>query len=220
LTSLTADAGAVRTFIDVVGSAAVVDLVEIRVPDDVADLRDDGAQVLTAFPSVVAFEVSWGSDLDVAFDALARLRDEAGRSLLVKIRCGGLDAGSFPPPGAVAHFLHEAVIRGLPVKATAALHHPYRHTDPNTGFTHHGFVNLLMASALAHAGAAIDEITGVLADADPASFRLDRGGLGWGDHLVGHDAVAAMRSGLFVGYGSCSFEDPVADLTTLGVLPL
>ena len=224
LDALSRDAGAVRTFRDTVSSAASVDLVEIRVPTDVAAdperLAIDAAQVLTAYQAMVFFELPWQIDPSLGMDTLAELRDEQGRALGVKIRCGGLDADLFPPPDAVARFVVAAAERALPLKATAGLHHPFRHTDAETGFHHHGFVNVLAATALAHEGEPLDTITAVLADEDPEHFRLDKAGLAWTGHRVGAADLDAMRGDLFTGYGSCSFDEPVEDLTEIGVLPV
>ena len=40
-----------------------------------------------------------------------------------------------------------AVSAGLPFKLTAGLHEAVRHTNAETGFTHHGFLNLVLAAA-------------------------------------------------------------------------
>ncbi len=222
--SFTPDAGAVRMFSDVVGDAASVELVEIRVPDEVANdsrrLAADAAEVLRSFNAVVFYEIPWQFDPADAFDTLAALREDTVRALGVKIRCGGLEAVLFPEPDDVARFILEAASRALPMKATAGLHHPFRHTDPETGFTQHGFVNVLAAAALASQGLDSETLIEVLADKDPASFSIDRSGVAWRGHKVGHTALDEMRSNLFVGYGSCSFDEPVADLTELGVLPV
>ena len=222
--SLAPDAGAVRTFAATVATAAKVDLVEIRVPTEVASdarrLAEDAADVLRAFDSFVFFEIPWQLDPGEAFDVLAVLRKDTSRALGVKIRCGGLEAALFPDAGEVARFIAAAVEKNLPMKATAGLHHPFHHTDAETGFIHHGFVNVLTAAALASQGSDVATLTAVLTDEDPAEFSIDRSGVAWRDHSVGSAALVEMRSNVLIGYGSCSFADPVEDLTALGVLPL
>lgn len=223
LDELTASAGAVRTFDDTAGNAASVDLVEVRVPGeatgDSAALAGSVRDTLRAFPAVVAFEIPWDGDVAGAFAALAAVRDDESRTLAAKIRCGGQTADSFPPPDAVARFLLQAEAHSLPVKATAGLHRPFRHTDEATGFTHHGFINLLVAAALAAAGAPIGTVTAILAETDPAAFEISPAGLSWRDHRVTAAAFDSLRPGGFVSYGSCSFQEPVEDLAVLGVLP-
>lgn len=221
---LTADAGAVRTFVDTAGSAASVELVESRVPDEVAAdparLISDAAQILRAYQAMPFFELPWRSAPHDAMGALAALREESGRNLGVKLRTGGLDADLFPSPEEAARFITAAATHMLPLKATAGLHHPYRHVDPESGFHRHGFVNLLAAAALAYAREPETTVASVLADEGPGHFALDKGGLSWLDHRVGATELEAMRSGLFVSYGSCSFDEPVEDLTALGILPI
>jgi hypothetical protein len=222
--ALTADAGAVRMFSDTAGGAASVELVEIRAPAEVAAdpdvLGNDAGAVLRAFHAMPIFELPWDQDPLPAMKALVEVRATSGRSLGVKLRCGGLDAALFPSPEAVARFISAAARQLLPLKATAGLHHPFRHVDLATGFHHHGFINVLAATALAHAAADESVVTAVLADEDPDHFTLDRTGLAWHEHSVGAAELDAMRAELFVSYGSCSFEEPVEDLTGLGVLPV
>ncbi|NIR39881.1 MAG: hypothetical protein GWN79_20480, partial [Actinobacteria bacterium] len=191
------------------------------IPGDVeGTLGADVDAVLTAFEALVVFEVPWQHDPEPVFDLLVEIRAERGRALAAKIRCGGLEPAAFPPPDAVARFIAAVRDRDLPFKATAGLHHPFRHTDSATGFVHHGFVNVLVASGLARTGADVDMLTAVLEETDPAAFEVDSSGLGWSGHRVDHVAAESMRSGLFLGYGSCSFTEPVEDLTRLGVLPV
>jgi hypothetical protein len=222
--SLTADAGSVRMFSDTVGSAASIELVEIRVPLEVAEeprlLTADATDVLRAFDAVVLFEIPWDIEPGAAFDAIAGVREDVSRTVGVKIRCGGLEASLFPDPSAVARFIAAAAARDLPIKATAGLHHPFRHIAPDTGFSHHGFVNILTAAALASAGEGVATLVKVLSDEDPGSFSIGRGGVTWREHTVGAEALAGTRSKLFLGYGSCSFDEPVRDLAELGALPV
>ena len=64
-----------------------------------------------------------------------------------KFRTGGLAAELFPTPVELAAVICACRDRDLPFKLTAGLHHALRHTDPETGFTHHGFLNVLAAAA-------------------------------------------------------------------------
>jgi hypothetical protein len=43
--------------------------------------------------------------------------------------------------------------RKLPFRLAAGLRHALRHTDPETGFTHHGFLNVLVAAISRRDGA-------------------------------------------------------------------
>jgi hypothetical protein len=138
-----------------------------------------------------------------------------------KIRCGGLTAAAFPPVEAVAAFIADCRDAGVRFKATAGLHHPIRHVDAETGFHMHGFLNLLAAAVFAHAsGLGEDDLAAVLSEEDPAAFTADADGLAVHGLRADAGAIAAARAELFVAYGSCSFAEPVDDLTALGVLPL
>ncbi len=144
-------------------------------------------------------------------------RSLARHKLYGKLRCGGTTADAFPTCAEVAWFLIAMAEEGVAFKATAGLHHPIRRTDPITGFPMHGFVNLLVASLLAGIGdgAAVEES---LADEDSASFAFESAHLRWRDHRFDAAQIAQTRRSGFVGYGSCSFAEPVADLTGMRVL--
>jgi hypothetical protein len=79
---------------------------------------------------------------------------------------------------------------GVPLKCTAGLHHAVRRGEE------HGFLNVLAATA-----APPGRIEAVLAEEDAA--ELD---------------VAGADRRLFVGFGSCSWKEPVDDLVALGLL--
>ncbi len=212
------EAAAIVDFVAEMSGGADVDVVETPLPQE-----SDAATVaalMEAFGRVVFFEVPWRRPVEPALDLLAAARAASGRALGVKVRCGGVVAAAFPSPEVLAGFLAACHDRGLPVKATAGLHHPFRHSDSATGFTHHGFVNLLAAAALAHGGAATAILVEVLADFDSGAFDLTARSLIWRGNRIEAADIAATRRDLFVGYGSCSFDEPVADLSALGILPV
>lgn len=136
----------------------------------------------------------------------------------VKLRCGGVDAAAFPSVESVAAFIAAAAEEELRFKATAGLHHPVRHVDPATGFTMHGFLNLLAAAAFAFR-ADRETLDAIVAEEDPAAFSFEDDSFSWRDLRCDIDDLRAVRRSCFVGYGSCSFKEPVDDLTALGILP-
>ncbi len=127
-----------------------------------------------------------------------------------KLRTGGTTKEAFPDEATLAACLAELAERRIPFKCTAGLHHAVRHTDASTGFEHHGFLNALLATDIGLAGGDAGEICGVLAERDPAA--VTRAVL-----ALSPDAAAEIR-GLFTSFGTCSIDDPVTDLISLGLL--
>jgi len=172
---------------------------------EVLEARLERAPVVAGAVARVFLEVPAGDD--GALDAVA----EHGAG--AKVRCGGATPEMFPTPAELAHFVCGCRDRGLAFKATAGLHHPIR-----DGVAH-GFLNLLGATLLAHAaGAGTEEVAELLADEDAGAFSVTDEAFTVRGQAFGADAVGAARQGLFTGYGSCSFSEPVEDLRALGVL--
>lgn len=135
----------------------------------------------------------------------------AAAGMRLKVRTGGADASMFPPPEALAAGIVTAVSADLPFKLTAGLHNALRHRDPDTGFEHHGFGNVLAATAAAQAGADVPQVAAVLDTTDPdAVVRALRG--------LSEQELAAVRR-QFVSFGTCSIQEPLDDLAALGLLP-
>ncbi|HSF85374.1 MAG TPA: hypothetical protein VLG28_06905 [Acidimicrobiia bacterium] len=213
--------------------AARVTAIELRAPAEAADGRkaSDAADVLrpvaTAASSVspeaivyleIQRSVGWVAGLPAAIDGIASLRREMLRGFGAKLRTGGLDAGAFPTPEEVAAFIVACHDATLPLKATAGLHHPVRHWDAELGVSRHGFLNLLAAVSLAAEGASPDDVAAVVAEDDPDAFGASPAGLRWRDVRIGAATIRRVRQDAFPGYGSCSFDEPVADLARMGIL--
>ncbi|MFJ8433392.1 hypothetical protein ACIQ9P_19035 [Kitasatospora sp. NPDC094019] len=123
-----------------------------------------------------------------------------------KFRTGGVVAGAFPDEAELAGFLTGCAQRGLPYKCTAGLHHAVRHTDPVTGFEHHGFLNVLLAAAETDPKAAAD----ILAErSGPVLAEAVR-------TLTDHQVTVIRNS--FTAFGTCSIAEPLDDLAALGLL--
>ncbi|WNM42287.1 hypothetical protein RMN56_13565 [Micromonospora halotolerans] len=140
-----------------------------------------------------------------ALDALAAAR-AGGLPVAAKFRTGGLAAELFPTPVELAAVICACRDRELPFKLTAGLHQAIRHRDPETGFTHHGFVNVLAAALAATGGAEVDGVAELLAVTDPLRVV---------EQARAHQDAERP---LWVGYGSCSISEPLTDLIRLGLV--
>jgi hypothetical protein len=136
-----------------------------------------------------------------------------------KWRCGGAAAAAIPSTEIFARVVYECRLTGVDWKATAGLHHPFPRQDAALGARLHGFVNVLGAAALAFGeklGEA--ELRDVLSSDDPAEWRFSDDELRWRDRRVSTAKIAISRRHFGASFGSCSFDEPVEDLQTLGWL--
>jgi len=142
----------------------------------------------------------------------AAISELAKRGLRGKIRTGGVTPDAFPSAQSIAQFIRECRNHQVAFKATAGLHHPLRCVKPLTyesnapAGTMHGFVNVFMAAAIP------DRAEEVLLDRE---FSLADDGVKWRDVHVTTEEIARMRRTLAISFGSCSFEEPIADLKEL-----
>jgi hypothetical protein len=140
---------------------------------------------------------------------LAALDELAAREIHLKFRTGGVTEDLFPTPSQLAVCLEAALDRELPFKCTAGLHHAVRHRDEQTGFEHHGFLNVLLATRASLDGATPDEVANVLAQTDGSALA---------DRLSADPDEAARTRRWFTSFGSCSVLDAHEDLVDLGLL--
>jgi hypothetical protein len=135
-----------------------------------------------------------------------------------KVRTGGTTPELFPASVDLTTFLLAAVKQNVPFKATAGLHHPFRGIYPLTyapGAERHvmfGFVNLLVATAELARGGEGETAQEILEEEDRTAFARDESGITWrGQAYPAADLVVAHRRH-FLGFGSCSFREPVDEL--------
>jgi hypothetical protein len=145
----------------------------------------------------IGLDGAWERALDVVADA----------GYAAKLRTGGLDASLFPTAGEVAAFITACLDREVAFKCTAGLHHAVRHTAADTGFEHHGFLNLLLGTRASLDGAAQDEVAAILANRDGESLAARA-------RELSDDQAAGVRR-WFTSFGSCSIDDPRHDLAAL-----
>ncbi len=158
-------------------------------------------------------EVPRGASRPAVLDVLA------GTEFFAKFRTGGTVASAFPSEAELAEAIVGCAARGLPFKCTAGLHHAVRHTAPDTGFEHHGFLNVLLATR-----AATDGVSGVpgasgASEADVAELLALRDGAAVADLIRAFtaDDVDRVRR-MFLSYGTCDIAEPIEDLAALGLI--
>jgi hypothetical protein len=196
---------------------------EIRIPPELVAAPNLSAILasvrasLGALFGTVLFEVSMGEDWQSSLPVQMRSIFEAQAG--AKIRCGGLSIEDFPTPEQVASFIALAAQSEIPFIAAAGLHHPIRHWDCAPGVKRHGFLNIAGASVFAQPlSLGVAELAEVVAEEDPDAFELTDGSFRWRHQAVTTSDIKRARTGLMLGYGSCSFTVPVNDLVELGML--
>jgi hypothetical protein len=185
--------------------ACVVDSCEIK-----ATSTEDISRIAAVIPkSITTFvEIPVATDPSVLLDAIAK------HGLNAKIRTGGVTADAFPSSAHVARFIIGCAERKLAFKATAGLHHPLRgkykltYANDAPSGTMYGFLNVFLAAIHAQRGE-YDRVQQTLESTDTTALDIEQ-----------FDAadVAASRNRFAISFGSCSFTEPVDDLTHLGIL--
>ncbi|MEP6591267.1 MAG: hypothetical protein ABJC19_08785 [Gemmatimonadota bacterium] len=140
-----------------------------------------------------------------------------------KIRTGGTSPDLFPTPQQLTDFLVAVTSRSLPFKATAGLHHPLRGSFPlsyEPAAAHHpmyGFVNVLLATAELLRGDDGTKAHAILTELDPSTVHHEAGAITWRGIRYRAEELAAVRRLAFLGFGSCSFREPVEELHAMAV---
>jgi hypothetical protein len=196
------------------GRAQIVAVEYPVVEGDALDRLADGyAHTLDVF-----IEVPYGPDCRRRVDAVK------ARGLFVKLRAGGVAPAAFPSVDELTDALCACAEAGVTFKATAGLHHAWRGSYPVTAepmaetATMHGFLNVIVAAALAYRGASRSTIVGALAETDRNAFSFTLDQVAWRGHPVDRDELAGFRRRFFRAFGSCSFDDPVRELRSAGLL--
>lgn len=159
-------------------------------------------------PLRVGIELDFSSKVMPQMEELLRARRE-DLFVVPKVRCTGASA---PAPDGMAELMEFVCEHGLPFKATAGLHHPFRdmsqHDDP------YGFLTLVAALRLRQAVGADfgrDELVALL-EAGPTSGLELTNGVEWRGKGVSAAKLAELRRASYFGIGSCSLSEPDLEL--------
>lgn len=161
---------------------------------------------------------NWHDSIATTIEAIAYFNHSAAHPAGFKLRCGGVEAAAFPSPEQVAFALITARDWGVPLKATAGLHHPIRRYDQSVQTHMHGFLNVFGGGILAHVHklehAAVQAI---LEDETAADFTFTDNAFTWRELSATSAQISHLRTHALISYGSCSFDEPREDLRALNL---
>lgn len=190
--------------------AAIIDTIELKAAnaDDIDEVLDELPDELYPF-----FEINWRDDPRGMIASL--VGSDAG----AKLRTGGVTPDLYPTVPAVAQFILACARAGVPMKATAGLHHPLRHFSDAVQCDEHGFLNVFLAATVAYRhGVDAAHLERILDLRDIADFTVHDDSITLADLTVTSADIDKARSLIAISYGSCSFEEPCADLRALQLL--
>lgn len=227
---LRAGLAAVAGFCALHGDSVRIEQLELPLPPDpkpaelLAFLREAAELIASiGLPRMTTYwEIPPGADWAETLGVFAEIRSTCAtspdRAFAAKLRTGGVTASAIPSVAQVAAALVAACDAGVPAKFTAGLHHPLRHSNGEIGAPMHGFINVFAAGVLAREhGLDRTAILKILEDEAAGSFQFSDDEFAWRDLSVPTDRIASHRE-FVTTFGSCSFDEPVADLQALGWL--
>jgi len=190
---------------------------------DAVELRASTPEAIAQAMRVVPDSVERYVEIPISEDPTPLVRAIAGAGAYAKVRTGGTTTDAFPASDHVARFLATCLREAVPFKATAGLHHPLRGEYPLTYEPGsacgrmYGFLNVFLATAFLAAGLDEAEARVLLDESDPNAVTFNRTEAVWRSHRLPLDRLAESRRFL-TSFGSCSFREPIDDLTALGLL--
>lgn len=208
--------GAVEWFNSEHGPGVICDMIEIK-----AETTEAIEKAVGMMPEGVTAYFELPPDERLA-DLVATL---AVHGQNAKIRTGGVTPEAFPTTGSVIRFVKTCLAANVPFKATAGLHHPIRCFRPLTyeadavKGTMHGFLNLFMMTGFAREGYRPSLLEDLMEEEFEEVFSFDEQKAAWrNEYELSTFQIDALRKHGIQSFGSCSFDEPVADLQKLGIL--
>jgi hypothetical protein len=214
-----ADVAQIREFIARMATASS----SRRVAVEAVELKVASPEEITRLSKIIPAELA--TYFEVPLSSCAEfIAAVANCGRRAKIRTGGETADKFPAPESVIEFICSCAAAHVPFKATAGLHHPLRSVhrfndqpESPSGIMH-GFINVFLAAAFLRAGMEPEVAVQLLKEQSAQAFHFDLDGVGWREHWLSRDEIAAARRSFAISFGSCSFTEPIDDLRSLHLL--
>ncbi len=148
-----------------------------------------------------------------------RSGEEVVANVGYKLRCGGLEKRDFPTAEEVAEVIGICRRQDIPIKFTAGMHHPLYTYSPGLEVMQHGFINIFGAALLCWScNLSVTQIAACLRDGNAQHFHFAEQYFSWQENIISASEMITLRQNKVIGFGSCSFTEPVAGLRSLGVL--
>jgi hypothetical protein len=198
------------------GPSIVCDVLEVK-----ANTVSKIENTVKAMPEGITayFEIATGDAFVDLVTALAVLEQRA------KLRTGGVSNDDFPTSREIIRFVRTCMAANVPFKATAGLHHPIRCFKPLTYSENspqgamHGFLNVLLMTGFARESFRVGVLEEIMEEEFEEVFTFNDKGVFWrGEHFLPTSHLDRVRRKGMVAFGSCSFDEPVEDLRSLGLL--
>lgn len=190
------------------------------------EIRGTDSQQIDAAIEAIPEDLPAFIEIPLGVDFRGMIATLAGNpGIGAKVRCGGVEPDMIPAADRVAAFIHACAASDVPFKATAGLHHPVRgeqdltYDESPPRAVMHGYLNVFIGASIARVKRLTAErITEILEETDPGAFRLEEDLAGWRDWSIDRTQFSRCRESFCLGYGSCSFTEPLEDLRALGHL--
>ena len=173
-------------------------------------------------------EGEWDEKITPTIEMISKL-EKTG----IKLRCGGIVKEAFPSVEQVAAMIQNCSISKVPLKFTAGLHHPIRHHSSEYDTEMHGFINMFGASAFASTFPKPKNeqekfrmfilLSHMIDCQNESDFEFLDDKMTWkvGDDRdsrfeISKETIVQSRENAAISFGSCSFQEPIDDLTQLG----
>lgn len=192
---------------------------------DVVEMKADTIYQIEAVAHDLPRGVTVYFEIDPKVELVEKLMAIAASGQRAKLRTGGVTPEAFPKSVDIVRFVTACVAANVPFKATAGLHHPIRCFRPLTyeensaKGTMHGFLNLFLMTGFAVESYRRSFLEDVMEEEFEEVFAVEPQSISWrGEYTLNLHQIERLRSLGIQSFGSCSFDEPVADLQTLGML--
>ncbi len=192
---------------------------------DALEVKANSSSLVEKIASAVPPSIETFFELPLNGDLADLVSTLAIRKQNAKIRTGGVTPEAFPTAKEIIRFVRTCLAANVPFKATAGLHHPLRCFKPLTYESDapegvmNGFLNLFLMTGFTRAGFKVNLLKELLEDETEGGFKFKETGVSWRqEYFLNNSQLYNLREKGIISFGSCSFEEPVADLQEIRIL--